>query len=420
MAPAPVKLTIERMAVTGEGVATSGGRAVFVSGAFMGEVVMAQVSEQGSVLRGELQMVTRPSAARREAPCALADRCGGCDWLAISEAEQRRLKELLTRDTLKRLGGIELEDSVWKPTVFSADGMGTRRRATFHVRKKRLAFFGRRSHETVEIASCPALTRALQNLPGPLSDALKPMLKDVEDVQLLESNGVVAIAVTLKDAVRATHREVASSASMRKLGLAGVVLVPPSGKGGPELVGKPVLEDGAWLLRPDAFAQAHGELNKQLVSAVNDALEAKARNVLELYCGNGNFTLPIAKSARQVTAVESAGVSLALGQQAASRAGLENVRWIQGDAEKTALALAREGLRFERLLLDPPRTGCLKLAECATALEAKRVVYVACDASALARDAKRLISGGYRVESAQLFDMFPQTHHVETVMAFVR
>lgn len=405
------------MAVTGEGVATSKGRAVFIEGAFAGEEVRAQVSPQGAILRGELLEVAVASPARRVAPCPLADRCGGCDWQAISEAEQRRLKEILVRSTLERLGGLDVAALSFLPTVHAGDALGTRRRAAFHVRQKRLALFGRRSHETVEVDRCPALTPPLQALPSLLSDVLGPVLRDVDEVLLLETGGAISIALVLKTGVKPAHREAAESAR-RKIGLAGVVLFPAEGKGGSELVGKPTLRDGETFLRPDAFTQAHGALNAQLVHATVQCLQAAGATVLELYCGNGNFTLPLAKVAQRVVAVESFGPSLALGQEAVTRAGLENIRWIQRDAEKTALALAREGERFDRLLVDPPRAGCPKVAEIAKSVGATRVVYVACDPASLARDAKALIAAGYLPASVQLFDMFPQTHHVETVMTF--
>lgn len=407
------------MAVTGEGVATHQGRAVFVAGAFTGEEVRAEVSEQGNVLRGELTKVVKASPSRREPPCALADRCGGCDWQSIDEGEQRRLKELLVRSTLERLGGLDVAAFRWLPTAHADNGMGSRRRAVFHVRKKRLALFGRRSHETVEVPSCPALTPALQQLPSALSDVLGSVLKDVEEVALLDAGGEQSISISLKAGIKPAHHE-AADLVRRQVKLSGVVLNPAQGKGGPKLIGKPVLRDGAWRLRPDTFAQAHQPLNAELVRAVVTAVEPAEMNVLELYCGNGNFTLNLAVAAKRVVAIESAGTSLALGQQAAEDAKAANIRWVQGDAEKTALALAKEGERFERLLVDPPRAGSPKVAECARAAEAQRVVYVACDPASLARDAKTLLAAGYCIESVQLLDLFPQTHHVETVMTFVR
>ncbi|MBX7117305.1 MAG: methyltransferase domain-containing protein [Myxococcaceae bacterium] len=419
MARAPDTLKIERMAVTGEGVATHQGRAVFVSGAFTGEEVRANVIDEGNVLRGELTAVVKPSTARRQNLCELAESCGGCDWQAITESEQRRLKEVLVRSTLERLGGLDVSAFRWLPTVSGDDALGSRRRAVFHVRKKRLALFGRRSHETVEVARCPALTPSLQTLPSALSDALGSILKDVEDVALLDAGGEQSIAILFKAAIKPAHREAADRAR-RQVNLSGVVLNPASGKGGPELLGKPVLRDGPWRLRADAFAQAQQPLNAELVRAVVAAIESANTNVLELYCGNGNFTLSLAADAKHVVAIEAAGTSLSLGQQAAEEAHAANIRWIQGDAAKTALALAREGERFERLLVDPPRAGSPKIAECARAVDAQRVVYVACDPASLARDAKALLWAGYRIESAQLFDLFPQTHHVETVMSFIR
>jgi 23S rRNA (uracil1939-C5)-methyltransferase len=142
--------------------------------------------------------------------------------------------------------------------------------------------------------------------------------------------------------------------------------------------------------------------------------------VLELYSGNGNFTFALAARAREVLAVESGAVSVELARRSAREATLSNVRFIQGDTRKVVDGLVKEGQRFEVLFLDPPRTGAKGCDQWARALEVSRVVYVACDPAALARDAKALKAAGFRPEALRIVDMFPQTRHVEAVLSFSR
>ena len=158
-----------------------------------------------------------------------------------------------------------------------------------------------------------------------------------------------------------------------------------------------------------------------LVASALDLLgPERADRVLELYCGVGNFTFALAGLGGSVTAVETSAVALGLAQRSVRESRTANVRLVQGEALKVAQGLASEGSKFNRLLLDPPRTGAPGVGALARGLKADRVVYVACDAASLARDAKELRAESVELEAVQLVDLFPQTHHVEVVAAFAR
>jgi 23S rRNA (uracil1939-C5)-methyltransferase len=413
---ARAELTIDRLSKLGEGVASLDGRTVFVDGALPGERVVADVEPHGKVLRGELVKVLQKSAQRRKPACAVAGQCGGCDWLHASEALQREAKQEIVLSAIEHLGNIRRSELELLPPLASPRAMGYRRRAVFHFAKDRLALFGRRSHEQVAIDRCPALVKPLAELAKSLAAIVGPLGKDAEALHLLAEGDQVSFAVLLDGPVKKRHLELAELA-VRKLQLEGAVLVPKEGS--PQLVGKPVLKSGPLYLRPDAFAQANAEANPGLVDAAVKALGAGG-NVLELYCGNGNFTFRIAQAAASVLGVESSGVSLELAQRSAREGGVLNVRFVQADATRVCRGLIDEGRRFDAVLLDPPRSGAAGIGEWAKKLEAKRVVYVACDPAALARDASELASSGFRPRTLQLVDMFPQTRHVEAVMSFER
>jgi 23S rRNA (uracil1939-C5)-methyltransferase len=421
----PVELTIERLGQLGEGVTSWQGRTVFVPGAFPGDVVSVQLEQQGKVLRGVLRQVVTPGKDRRPSPCALSAECGGCDWLELAEPAQRAAKQEIVLSTLEHLGHLPRDRFTVRPLLVAPRDFGYRRRAVLHLAKGSLAYFGRRSHEKVPVSECGALTPALATLPGKLAPLLKPFSKDAEEVHLLAEGAKVAFAVMLTGRVAARHVEAAEEA-VRKLRLEGAVLVPKEGT--PRVVGKPALRSLSPLrpevplyVRPDGFAQAHAEANVGLVTAALYELAPRETDtVLELYSGNGNFTFPIAGTARSVLGVESSPVGVELAQRSAREGGVTNVRFIQGDARKVCEGLKGEGQRFELCLADPPRTGALGLALQVSALGVKRVVYVACDPASLARDAGGLVKEGYKPLALQVVDMFPQTHHVEVVMSFER
>ncbi len=408
------ELTIERLAKSGDGVAHLGGRTVFVEGALPGEKVTANVTQVGRVLRGEVVVFHVQSPDRRAPGCVLADRCGGCDWLHVSEAVQRSEKEEILLSALEHLGGFDRSALKLLPTRFGAKSLGYRRRAVLHPVGSRFGFFGRGTHQKVEVDTCPALTQPLQSMPAALASALGNAIKDVDQAHLLEAEGQVAVSLHLKGPVKPKTRQKAEAISRTGI---GVVLVPKAGQS--ESFGKVELPDGEVRVRPDGFAQANVEVNAMLVAAAVEALALEAsHSVLELYAGNGNFTFAIARGAAQVLAVESSPLSLQLAQKAAS--GVANVRFVQGDALKIIEGLGREGRQFDRMLVDPPRMGALGLGRLAARLDPTRLVYVACDPAALARDAEELVAHGFRPVSLQLFDLFPQTRHVEAVLAMER
>jgi 23S rRNA (uracil1939-C5)-methyltransferase len=237
-------------------------------------------------------------------------------------------------------------------------------------------------------------------------------------------------------------------------GLAGLVLGAEGAP--PVLLGQPVLRQarrpgdpaaGSQRSRPDVFLQANRAANALLVETALGLLQPGGQEVLELFCGAGNFTGPLSARAQAVHAVEVQGPSLELaredfqgsasagrsgGSSAGARGGaappsgspVPNVRFYAGDALALARAFGRErgpaARRFGAALLDPPREGCRGIGPALRDLAVPRVVYVSCDPATLARDLKACVEAGYRVETVQAVDMFPQTHHVEGVALLTR
>ena len=418
-----VELVIDRLSVSGAGVAQHNQRAVFVEGALPGERVRVSISDNGKVLTGRLLEVLKPHSGRRSPVCPVADSCGGCDWLFADEGVQREAKLEIVLSTLEHVGHISRQQLNVLPVVKSPLDMGYRRRAVFHFGGGRLGFFGRRSHQHVQVDVCPALTAPLADLPEKLSSLLGDVSKDIETVTVLEENGSVSVALSLKGKVKPRLKEAAEKA-IQTLALQGAVLTPAEGP--TEILGRPVLKGAAsqiegqpLYLRPDGFAQANALGNNLLVGAALSLLQAESNDrVLELYCGNGNFSFPLGHGVADVLAVESSLVAIELAQRAAKEGSVQTVRFVQGDVARVCHGLMKEGRQFTRMLLDPPRTGAPGVGKWALALEVGRVVYVACDAASLARDAQELISAGYRPMDLQLIDMFPQTRHIEAVMSF--
>jgi 23S rRNA (uracil1939-C5)-methyltransferase len=419
------ELVIDRLSQLGEGVGKLDGRAVFVSGGFPGERLRVDVTPDAKVLRGQILELLEPSPERRAAVCPLADRCGGCDWMALDEVAQRAAKQESVLSALEHLAQIRRETIRVLPWTISPRGMGYRRRAVFHFTGGVLGLNARRSHARIAVPECPALVPRLAKSPSALSALLAPMAKDCSAVHVLAEGEAMSFAIALKRGASDPHRQTVERAC-RGVHAAGAVLLPEGGS--PVVLGRPELPSPAplrpkvqLLSRPDVFSQANGALVEGLAQCIVTAagLDPTER-ALELFCGNGTFTFALADRCTEVYAVESSGTAVELASRSARQHGVANVRWVQGDAAKVAAGLASEGQLFDVLVADPPRTGAPGLGACAARIKARRVVYVACDAASLARDAADLRRSGFQPDTLALVDMFPQTHHVEAVVAFRR
>lgn len=433
------RITIDELAPGGEGAGRLGGRTVFVPWAAPGDRVEAEVEPRPGegALHGALLEVLSPGPSRVEAPCrhfgpprpgSAADAgCGGCEWLHVRAEAQLAAKERAVREALRRIGRLDPGACGLRPIVPSPSPLRYRSRAKLHLDRAsgKLVFFRRRSHEAVRLEECHLLAPGLDALREAMGPALRAARLSPREVALewSEADGKGSALLSLSPTAAARERTEALLAALPAL--AGAILAGEEGP--PALVGAPVLrhardprrpEAGRQRSRPDVFQQANRGANALLVEAALDLLAPEGEEVLELFCGAGNFTGPLAARARAVSAVELQGPALDLARQDLAEAG--TVRFFAGDALAVARGLAREGRRFGAVLLDPPREGAKGLGRVLRDLAAPRAVYVSCDPATLARDVRGCVEEGWRVAAVQPVDMFPQTHHVEALVRLER
>lgn len=433
-------LTIDGLAPGGEGVGSADGRAVFVPYTAPGDRVEVEAPAGPGPAHARLVRVLEPGAARVDPPCAhfgpgdaaSGRGCGGCDWLHAAYPAQLAAKERGFLERLRRLAGLEAGDCQVRPIIPSPRPLRYRCRAKFHFDRRagRLVFFRRRSHEAVPLAGCHLLEPELDALRSAVGPALLEARLEPREVALeWSARQGRGSAWLLLPAVTPATRDRTEELLSRLPRLAGAVLQGPDAMA-PALAGDPVLEHdrdpadpsaGAQRSRLDVFRQANRLGNARLVQLAVDLLRPEGEEVLELFCGSGNFTGPLARRARGVAAVEVQGPALELARRDLQDA---RIRFFAGEAVPMALALAREtgpwARRFGAALLDPPRDGAKGIGPALRELGVGRAVYVSCDPATLARDLKACRQAGFRVAAVQAVDMFPQTHHVEGVALLER
>lgn len=391
-----VETEVERIVPGGAGLAHAGGRTLFVGLAAPGDRVRARIERvAGKVAFASIVEVLEAGAGRVEPACPYfgEGRCGGCDFQQMGYEAQLAAKVGIVRDCLRRIAGVEPPAEM--PIAPSPAAWGYRTRAEWrHDPGRRLGYLARDSHRVVDVAVCPIASPGLNAALGTLRERLD--------------------AGRLPGEVR----EFRAAAGDEAVGIA-----PPLDGEAPVEVVRTVAGE-RYRFDADTFFQPNGAMLEPLVAeALRFAPTVGAGAVgpaIDLYCGVGLFTLPLARRFAEVVGVEAHRAAAAYGARNLADAGLRNAR-VDAAAVEPWLARHAALAPVPFLLLDPPRTGAGPAAVAGIlALRPERIAYVACDPATLGRDLRALVAGGYGVGRVALLDLFPQTHHVETVVHLER
>lgn len=398
----------------GEGVVRLDGKAVFVPGALPGERVSVRlVEEHARWSRAELVEVVDAATGRVEPPCPLADDCGGCDLQHVDPARQVELKTRVVREQLERIGHVDL------PPVLAGRSVGPALGYRAHARMTaapdgRLGFHRRGTDEVVPVPNCPVLTPAAQALRERVGDrtgATEVTLRadgladdaDLDDAAVVLRPGPGPLDPSDGDHDLLLEQPDETTIAMRG---DGVLHVP---------VGEITYE----LPAGSFFQVSTGAASAIVDEVLGEVGDVAGALTWDLYAGVGLLSVPLALAGGDVVAVEGDEHALEAATRTAEEHGT-TIRTVAGDVRDWLMRGATEGIdRPDVVVLDPPRTGVGQEATAALArLEPVRVVYVACDPAALARDARTLVDGGYELRRVQPLDLFPMTHHVEAVATF--
>lgn len=428
-----VEAEITALTLEGKGVARVDGKTVFIDGALPEEkVAFRYTSYKANYDEGRVETVLTASPHRVEPQCQHFAICGGCSWQHISLEAQIRYKQQILLDNLQHIGKVQPE-TVFEP--LTADGWAYRRKARLGarwVRKKQQALVGFREKTgglIAEISRC----EVLHPLVGERITALQQLVTSMEARETLPQIEV-AIGDEEVAALVVRHMESLSAGDTEKLlnfarEFKFELYLQPAG---PQTVHKIYGEGDLFYAHPSFntrvqfapldFIQVNQALNRKMVIRALELLELKSTDtVLDLFCGLGNFTLPLARQAAQVIGVEGDAAMVERARAAAQANGIQNTDYyacnLMADDLSKEPWLKRS---YDRILLDPPRAGAKELIPHLAKLKAERMVYVSCDPATLARDAGELVNQGYKLVGAGVMDMFPHTAHVESIAVFAR
>lgn len=426
--------TIESLDHEGRGVARVDGKAVFVDGALPGECVeYTVVRARPTYEQAELGRILRPSAQRVLPCCPHYGVCGGCSMQHLDEDAQAAAKQRVLEDALWHIG--KLRAGLILPTIHGP-AWGYRHRARLGVRVVpskgglRVGFHERRSSYIVDMRTCPVLPPAISGLLPRLRTMLAGLsIADrVPQVEIAIGDAVtVFVFRNLLPFSHADERRLAAFADAEGI----QAWIQPAGPESARPLHPPQAPGLAYTLPefglrldflPTDFTQVNVHINRLLIRRALQLLAPlPGERVADLFCGLGNFSLPIARLGAQVVGVEGSAALVARARANARRNGLGDVCEFHAANlfETTEDSLAALG-PLDKLLIDPPREGAIAVAKAIDARRGpRRIVYVSCNPATLARDAAVLVhEKGYRLRAAGIANMFPQTSHVESVALF--
>lgn len=418
------QLQIERLAHDGRGIAFVQQRTWFVAGALPGEQVTARVlASKGKTVDAQVVSVELASAQREQAFCAHAGNCGGCTLQHMPQAMQRSFKQDYLLNQLERAGVRTPEPE----PMLMAQPDGYRRRARLALRvnkagKLELGFRALASQQIVAIADCPILVTSLQQLlrqlPGVFARVKSPSA--FGHLELFAGNQV-ALLVRLNAPLPAADAQLlVEFCRQQQIQL----WWQDKGQPYPEQQGQQLFymlpEYGLEIdYQPGDFVQVNAGLNQQMIAMALDWLQPQATDsVLDLFCGLGNFSLPLAQKVAKISAVEGVASMVERARQCAARQGIDNVEFFKHDLSADVGKESWAQQHYDLLVLDPPRDGAHSLVGQLEPFAARRVLYVSCNPATLARDAAVIQAQGYQLQRLAALDMFSQTGHVEAMALF--
>ncbi|MFN6991216.1 MAG: 23S rRNA (uracil(1939)-C(5))-methyltransferase RlmD [Fervidobacterium sp.] len=430
---------IERMTYGGYGLGKlPGGKFIFIEGGYPGELVEAVVTnEKNDVAFGRVFQILEKADYRRKPQCKYFGKCGGCQLMDITYEKQLEFKTHIVKDQFKRIGKIEIDVN---PTIPSDLEYSYRNKMEFAFSfkdgKVHLGLKARNSNEVIDIDECPispnSFNKTLKVIPEIVETSKAKIYNPKKRSGTLKhlvlryshsDNQTMAIFVTKTETFN--EAKIIKSMILKSVPqINSIIHVMNSSDEivlrGPykTLYGSGVLEVEMdyekFQIPPTAFFQNNYHIAAKMVEYVTKSLDFKGtENVLDLYAGVGTFTMRLAMLSKHVTAVESSHIAVKAGR---SNANINNLRNIKYEEVDTLEFLKKFESKVDVVVLDPPRGGAGKdVCQEIKRIAPKKIVYISCDPSTLARDIS-VLKENYRILSVQPFDMFPQTYHVETVV----
>jgi 23S rRNA (uracil1939-C5)-methyltransferase len=439
----PLQLDIEKIIKGGSGLAhNNNGQVVMVPDVLPGEKIIAQpLRSRKKHIEARLVEVLQPSVKRRQSPCPYNQSCGGCGLQHASYDEQvvikdKILQELMLRGKVVDHGQVK---NIFGSPIPSPRQIHYRQRLRLQAEEGTLGFYRHGSHELVAVERCLLAREELNAVLESFLECgeLDPLRENSKAIEFIlnPANGKVIIILHFMRKPRPTDKKAAIFFCGRSKVVDGILFHAENQAAGPFLTEKEEknsigdyritlpLPDTIFDIplnlsfEPGGFCQVNLEQNINCINLMLKwAGDLKGIRVLDLFCGMGNFSIPLALKAQSVFGMDLQRSSIRSAVQNAIDAGLNNCRFEKDSAIDAAQKLIKQQDKFDLILLDPPRAGCIDLIPYLHDIGAQQIIYISCDPATLARDLAALKKAGFIIDEVRMIDMFPQTPHLESMV----
>ncbi len=422
------EVVVEKLVHGGSGLARlASGQVVFVKGVLPGERTLVTLKQKRKgFLEADLLEVITPSANRITPPCRGEKQCTGATWPHIAYSAQLGYKQDILLDTLSRVGGITPMRPL--PILPSPRTDHYRLRTQFSVRSvegiQRIGFFRQGSYSLVEVDDAflihPFINRTLKAIRSLVQQL--PLLTEIH----INATPGGQVHILLFSKLTTLPSLEPFYANLKKVVPEVIGITLYANKQRVIAIGDNrlslILDGLTYAATEGNFYQVNWEQNRNMVRTVVDFADLKGHEtVLDLYCGIGNFALPLARKAKNVIGIESGYTAIEDAKANAESNGITNTEFIADDLQKGLKALLQQKKRADIIVLDPPRAGAtLKTLERVLAFVPQKIVYVSCNPSTLARDLKYFHLFGFQLDRLRPVDMFPYTYHIECIVEMKR
>lgn len=379
-------MEIQKIVPGGFGLAFAENLTVFVPLSAKGDKVRVKINKiKGKIAFAEIAEILEPSPERQTPPCIYFGACGGCDFQQMNYAAQLAAKVEIIRDCLTRIGKIDYPKEI--PIIQSPRPLDYRARAQWHLdaRNRKFGYFKRNSHEIIDVKSCPILVPELKDTLFDLRETVVWEDFSSKTVEIEAASAGGKISVYSSEIIERTE-EIAFAVGGEK-----------------------------YFYSSKSFFQGNPFLIESLLETA--LKNAEGETALDLYCGVGLFSLPLARKFKNVIGVEANAQAVDFAEKSAENSRLDNIKFFRENVGDFLFENLGRLENLDFILLDPPRAGAEKgVIESLINLKPREISYVSCEPSILARDLRILTDNNFSMESITALDLFPQTHHVETVV----
>ncbi|MCG7548506.1 23S rRNA (uracil(1939)-C(5))-methyltransferase RlmD [Pseudoalteromonas sp. Of7M-16] len=420
-----IEVSIESLDHQGRGVAKHNGKVGFIEGALPSEQVKVRINQQKAKLfEGSVAKVVKPSEQRAIPFCPHYQECGGCSLQHLEKSAQLAHKQLAVGKLFAKFSGTS--ELPWSLPI-SSDGSHYRRAARiatyFDKNEKvlKLGFRAAKSKKLVNVAECGVLKKVYQSIFVDLRAILNrhPQLRSISHIQLCEADNAPFVLFRHTKAIDCAAKQIVTDEFDKK----GWQVLWDDGNAEVSyaLLPQYAVDETQFEFKLDNFIQVNAAVNEAMLhQAVTWLALSGKEQVLDLFCGIGNFSLLFAKQAKKVIGVEGVASSVAMATQNAHTNDIDNAQFFQFDLTQDMATAEWFSNELDTLVLDPSRTGAYDVLKQMPLKQFNKVLYVSCDPVTLARDSALILAAGFTVSKVALMDMFPHTGHIETMALFQR